>query len=342
MHEPGDILLFTLSAWKETGWTAFKRAFDEAYRIRRKTEQVNDPDPIHFERARALRTLVACGHCDVDFSVSPLITIGPPVLASLPYSGLPRAVLCGSRAPNTVKLLQHACDESRSSRVLLDSQRKRAPYAPMRVEVEAESYAALDGIAKSLNIAFVRTPQSWVLSTVSGSLSEYIGQLEWSAQNELNWEREDFDPEYFRFTPVQRGANKATDVVRLSRYLNPTRLQWEHRLVGDTGSAAVNPDWGRYAILNARRKNSLLYENRRGTLAVARGTPLPILLARSLVLCSGFVPKKVSARLVHSSLPEHYGFDFYDGVPQDVLTVVMQKLGQQHPLEQLAIHDEAR
>ena len=33
MHEPGDILLFCLSAWKEnTRWAAFKKAFDEIHR----------------------------------------------------------------------------------------------------------------------------------------------------------------------------------------------------------------------------------------------------------------------------------------------------------------------
>src|SRR5258708_60524 len=112
MYESGDILLFTLSAWRETSWSAFKKAFDEIYRIRLTTEEISDPEPVHFERARALRTLVGLGHCDVESNGSPSIKVGPPVLAALPYPGLPRAVLCGSRSPSTVRTLQKICSDS--------------------------------------------------------------------------------------------------------------------------------------------------------------------------------------------------------------------------------------
>jgi hypothetical protein len=340
MHEPGDILLFTLSAWKETGWSAFKKAFDEIYKIRLKTEKISDPDPVNFERARALRTLITLGHCDVDFTTSRSVIIGPPALASLPYPGLPRAVLCGSRSPTTVKTLQRICKESRQSlRLILENQRKRGPYAPLRVEVEAESYAALEQAARTLNIPFNRTPQSWVFTAASGSIAEYTGQLEWSSQPEVNWEKEDFDSRHFAFQPAQADAARTMEGIRLCRYLNPTRLQWEYRLVKDDCSASVNPQWGRYAVLNATHQNSLLYDKKLGSLAVAYGAPLPAFIARALVLCSGYVAATVTARVVQSSIPEHYGFDVYAGVPPDVVNAVACKLGQRDPVDALSLQE---
>lgn len=345
VHELGDILLFTLSAWKETGWGAFKRAFDEVYRIRLETEEIRDPDPVHFERARALRTLIACGHCDVDYSSGgSSISIGPPTLASLPYPGLPRAVLCGSRSPTTVKLLQRACSESgQSLRIVVENQRKRAPYAPLRVEIEAESYGALEVLARNFNISFAKTPPCWVFSIASGSVSEYIKQLEWSSPSELNWERQDFVARNLAFVPVNASVTKATTPgIRLSRYLDPTRLQWEYRLICDNRNAAVHPEWGRYAVLSASHQNTLLYDDGSGSLAVARGAPLPFFIARALVLCSGYAAKTVSARIVRSSIPENYAFDVYTGVPQDVVNVITRKLELREPLEPLTIQDVSK
>jgi len=343
MFEPGDILLFTLSAWKETSWGAFKKAFDEIYRIRLTTEEISDPNPVRFERAHALRILVSLGHCDADFSNSRSITIGLPTLALLPYLGLPRAVLCGSRSPMTLATLQTICNDSRKSlRLILGSQRRRAPYAPSRVEIEAESHSALAAAARALNIGFNKTSPAWIFTVISGSLSEYIGQLEWSSQPEVNWDREDFGARHFAFMPVQVGTTSTMRDLRLSRYLNPVRGQWEYRLVKDNRSAGVGAEWGRYAILNANGQNSLLYDARSGSLAVARGTPLPVSVARGLVLCSGYAPTTLKAQAVQSRIPEHYGFDVYAAVPPDVAKVVIDKLGQRDPLDPFFIQEKTR
>jgi hypothetical protein len=341
MHEPGDVLLFALSAWKQTGWSAFKKAFEEIYLIRLSTEEIHDADPIRFERSRALRTLLSLGHCDVDFSGTPSITIASPVLASLPYRGLPRAVLCGSRSPTTVETLQRLYRQSpQSLRILLETQRKRSPYAPCRVEIEAESHAMLERVAETLNIGWVETPPSWLFAEASGSVAEYVAQLEWSSQAEVNWERQDFDPLRFAFVPAPRTANGMQVGMRLSRYLNPVNRQWEHRLIIESRSASVTPEWGRYAVLDANRKSALLYDKKSGSVGVARGTPLPIFVARALALCSGYAPKFLTARFVQSSIPEQYGFDVYDGVPPDVIDVLAMKLGQQVPLDPLSIREE--
>jgi hypothetical protein len=343
MHEPGDILLFGLSAWKQTSWSAFKKAFDEIYLIRLSSEEIRDTGPVHFERSRALRTLVTLGHCDVEFSGTASITIAPPVLASLPYRGLPRAVLCGSWSPTTVETLQKLCSQSpQSLRTILKNQRKWSPYAPCRIEIEAESYAVLRQAVETLNITWLETPQSWLFAEANGSVTEYVAQLDWTSQAEVNWEREDFDPLRFAFVPARGTAGGMQGAMRLSRYLNPVNRQREHRLIIENRSASVNPEWGRYAVLNANRKSALLYDKKSGSVGVARGAPLPIFIARALALCSGYAPNVVMARFVESSIPEHYGFEVYAGVPPDVVDLISMKLGQQVPLATLSIQEERR
>lgn len=330
MHEPGDILLFCLSAWKEnTRWDAFKKAFDEIHRSRLGGQLEKWDEPIHFERNRALKCLAALGHIDVAYNGTPPVVIGPPVIVSLPYPGLPRAVLCGSRSPATVGALQEVCNASgRTVRITLKSQQKRSAYAPKRVELEAESHEAMDKVARSLNIAYLRTPPSWSIVTASGSVAGYIDQLEWSSQPEVNWDRKDFDPSRLAFLPAQQSSTFGSGDLRFSRYVNPVRLQIEYRLIKYNRSANVSADWARYASLSEYAQEVLLYDCESGTVAVPRSAPLPGLIARALAVCSGYAPKFVPRKIVQTSVPERYGFDVYEGVPQDVLAAAVRKLGQ--------------
>ena len=54
--------------------------------------------------------LDALGHCDsiFDSAGEGIVYVGPPTLAALPIPGLPRAVVCGSRSPDTLALLLRA------------------------------------------------------------------------------------------------------------------------------------------------------------------------------------------------------------------------------------------
>lgn len=324
MFDRGDILLFALSAWKETTWSTFKKAFDSLHRVSVGTKNGGEAEPVRFVRARTLRMLLSLGHCDADFSEAGELIIAPPALVALPQPGLPRAVLCGSRSPGTVSTLQRICRESgQELRIAVQRQELKVPYAPTRVEIQAESHAALERCATTLQITCLNVPPAWLQASAAGSAEEYFAALNWTTQPEINWEREDFNPQQLAFYPTQINAK-----LRLSRYKDPIRLQWQHRLIRENMSASIHPDWGRYIILNAESRDVLLYAETTGSVAVPRGASLPSLLARILTLCSGHAAEFVPASLIRPNVGENFGFDLYRNVPPDVFAVVKQKLGQ--------------
>ncbi len=335
MYDDGDSLLFVLSARRETGWIAFKKAFDELYAKRLRRLGSANGEPPRFQRIRAARLLAALGHCDISSKGDSIrLVTAPAALASLPLPGLPQAVLCGARSPETAVATRMACDAlGRAIRLETRSQDSTVEFAPSRIWVEAESRSVLNRLAESLGILQTPIPSAWTIGTMSGSLDDYLASLEWSADREVNWECEDFKPQLLTFdTPsVQR------DEVRLTRYEDPVRLRWVYRLWRGGRSTEVDPLWGRYAILQAVDTRVLLYDPKTCVGAVPRGAPLPTLLSRALTLCSGFAPRFVSRAAIRVKSPERFGFELYTSLPPDVFAVVASKLGHAQAKEPLVL-----
>ena len=63
----GDILLYSLSAWRETSWATFKRCFDEVHRRHVVMSNREEQEAAFYYRWRALRLLSSLGHVDVRF-----------------------------------------------------------------------------------------------------------------------------------------------------------------------------------------------------------------------------------------------------------------------------------
>jgi hypothetical protein len=333
MCDDGDALLFIISAWRKTKWPTFVKAFDQLHARKLKGQGSIGNEPLRYLRFRAARLLVSLGHCDADFrDENRYIIVAPAVLSSLPTPGLPRAVLCGARSPETTVVLRKACVKiGKAIRLEIKSQDNSAPFAPSRIEFEGESNEVLHHLAEELRIPYMPIPPSWAVAKVSGSLLEYLESLQFAQQKEVNWDREDFDPECLRFSP----PSLESEGLRLSRYHDPVRLQWIYRLWQGQMNAAVDPSWGRFAILQAAGRQVLRYNNTTGVVAVPRGTPLPPLLSRSLALCSGYAPQFVNPSAVEGHTAERFRFEFYIGVPVDVLALVASKVGQQDPMAQL-------
>jgi hypothetical protein len=328
MPDSGDLLLFALSAWREASWSAFRNAFDGLYLRRIEAGEEAESEPIQHLRWRAALVLDVLGHCDVASGPEGRrLYAAPAALAALPVPGLPRAVLCGARSPATAAEVEQACIEfAGTGRVTMQPQNRLHPYAPSRIEVEADSDQALRRLAEMLGLMYISAPAAWRILELSPSVDEYIASLEWTREPEVNWPRRDFDRARLRFS--NPAASSEGSGLRLSSYTHPGGFRWLHRLWQNGSSANADPAWARYAVLKAAQEQVLLYDPRRGTVAVPRGTPLPRLLARGLALCSGSAPAFIPRDLVRQGSPEQHGFDRYAGVPPDVFAVVAAKLGQ--------------
>lgn len=325
MLDTGDTLLFALSAWRRCSWLQFRRAVDALQMHPATQPQVaSEPDPGH--RREAARILEALGHCDVQFDAGAgAIVTAPSVLARLPLAGLPRAVLCGSRSPDTLRAVRGtAAAAGRSLRVQNLSQAARAPFAPARIEIQAASDAALQKVAERLGVTYQPYPPAWSLGSMAGSLEDFMARLQWSCRPDLNWDRVDFDPAQLCFS----GRRQHGAPLVLSRYQDPLRGQpvfWAWR--GDECAPVDDPSLGRYAVLAASGRLAISYDPVACTLAVPATVPLPRLLARAACLCSGL------ACSIEEQPPPAAGvtsprFQLYSSIPPDVHQAIAIKLGQ--------------
>lgn len=315
MHSAGDVLLFAVAARRELTWSSFSGAL----------EAVFVPDESVGTDVTHVRSAVgALGDSLAHWDVVPRdgtarICIAPPALAALPRPGLPAAVLCGSRSPDTLPALAAACDREG---VLLRSTRQDRVhrYAPSLIEITAESHGAISGVATRLHIPYEPEPTAWTLAAVCGSLDGYLGSLDWTVGPDLNWNRRDFDPIGQRFTLRQEDPEVG---LRLTAYRHPDGWAREDRLWRGNEFAVVDRNWARFAVLAERSVSVCRYDHRAGTLSVPRQLPLPKVVARSLALCSGRSPASEPGNGI--------GRVTYAEVPSSIADALTRKLGQHCP-----------
>jgi hypothetical protein len=321
MYDVGDALLFTVSAWRECTWGQFRDAFDELH-LRWLAAAGSGREQGSQVRIRAARTLENLGHMDLLFEGSEgTVAVGPPVLAQIPVPGLPRAVLCGSRAPESVDRLRDACRDNGEVWVLCERQVGRDPFAPARIELRGTSTDVLHDVAERLRVAHEPVAPAWSLLSASASLEAYRESLSWREDTDLNWRREDFDPGELRFGPVRQTG----DLV-LSRYIDPVRGTWRFWLWRGQERAEVDdPSWARFAVLSSAGQRALTYDAREGSLAVPASVPLPRLLARAMALTSGYAPSTINR-------PDgKFGsrrYQVFPGVAADTFDACARKTGQ--------------
>lgn len=326
-----DRLLYVLSARSKVPWPAFKQFYDRLCVV----EQAGTSDgDANRERLRTMRALDALGHADFFFDEAGGGVYGaPPVLAALPVSGLPEAVLCGARAPETLDNLRSACGEEIGAvEIETTSHPDAPPLVPARLAVQAESDEALERVAGRLKIPYLHVPPARTLLEFAGGLGDYRTSLPRPHKGTLNWKRKDFDPHRLQF----RQAEEEVTGFCLSECFDPGQGgRSRHFLFKDGERAEVDRDWGRYELLYRTSVNVLHYDPRRFLFAVPASAPLPRLLARALALCSGYAPRFIPCMQLDVRSPETWGFNLYGRVPPDIAKAIATKVAQ--PLQQVTL-----
>ena len=310
----GDRLLFAVSARRRLSWRSFADILDAVF----------VPDDGVGTDTKQVRSTVASlgsslGHWDVIPDASTAwICIASPSFARLPWPGLPRAVLCGARSPDTLAEVYRAA-RAEGAMVQTSPQAHMNPYAPTRIEVAAESTEGLSRVAAALSLRWEPAPAAETLALVSGSVAGYVASLTWSSEPDIDWTRRDFDPDQLRLVRATGSAQRSSQLT-LSAYENPAGWARQDRLWRGERSALADRDWGRFAVLAELGRFITAYQHRDGTFTVPRQVPLPAIPARALALCSGKPPRAETG--------QGLGIHTYLDVPAGIATTVLQKLGQ--------------
>jgi hypothetical protein len=306
-------LLFAISARRQLSWRSFSEVLDEIF----------VPDGRVGTDVKQVRSAVAAlgsslGHWDViPEGQSASIYIAPPAFAVLPRPGLPTAVLCGSRSPDTLAVVTRA-GKAAGVIVRQAAQEHLHSYAATRIEITADSHDPLERLADMLSIGYSHQPAASALAIACGSITDYVAFLPWCTDADLNWLRRDFDPEHLRFVSRPEGATR--DGLVLSAYEHPSGWARQERLWRGDQSAIADRDWGRFAVLADRGINVYGYDHTVGTVSVPRQVPLPTIPARALGLCSGRPPRVEPG--------EGLGSNIYADVPAAIARTLAGKLGQ--------------
>ena len=323
---PGDVLLYAVSAERDVAWDRFKRIVDAMCapdnRLANEMKHV---------RTEAVEVGSMLGHWDaVHTGTDRRIAVAPPVLARLPWPGLPRAVLCGSRSPDTIGEVREVC-ASFNGLSLSASAQIHHPYAPMRLEISGESEEQLIAAGSELSVCYDPNPAAWAIAQASGTVEGYLEALAWEEREDLNWDRREFNPELLRFgTPTDVADSRR---LRLFAYSHPSGWDWRDWLWDGSASADADRSWGRYCVLASVGRSVLCYDRREGVAIVPRQVPLPKLLARALTLSSGEAPELVPGSGI--------GRRAYSSVPYAIFEAVAGKLHQDQPRRlSPAIHEK--
>ncbi|HMP90811.1 MAG TPA: hypothetical protein PJ991_11460 [Kiritimatiellia bacterium] len=173
-----------------------------------------------------------------------------------------------------------------------------------------------------LGIRYVAIPPAWSLMHWSGMLSDYEANASFDIPEGLNWTRFDFD-----VTSLDFGRNRTDAHPRYSRYRNPTTNLPLHVFFRDGRGAAVDLNWGRYLLLNARGITVTAYDQRRFRLYVPVRAPIPGVVARTVCLCSGKPPIYRSIeRLVRGI--DCQDWLMFEDVPPPIALSALSKVGQ--------------
>ncbi len=275
-------------------------------------------DDIDWHRRTTESNLEALSICDFEFRDRQTVQSCPPYLGLLPHAGFPVAVLFGARTPSILQRLRAAARERRREASFEVSEQPGFPLLPHRISIQTKDIPAMRAIAEAASISLLGTTPSWLLLSYAHAVEAHAAILSWKASTpDLNWRRDDFDIQSLSFSGI------SPDTPRLTRYRHP---QQKHRhvyyLVDGERSAEVEPTWARYYILHRYNENMLLYDEQCAIALLPASLPLPRLLGRGLVMCSGFAPQEV---------PAHDGrrLRAFVQVPQSHAELLACKLGQQ-------------
>jgi hypothetical protein len=315
MMEAGEALLYVLSANGALPWQRLKEVVEELRQGRVASESAK------ILRSKAAYAIDSLGHGEFSEREGVLtLSVCRPTLIRLPTKQI-STVVAGARSQ---KSLARWSEEARklNMEMIVDSQPGELGFFyPQRLIFRSSDLDCHKRLAILNEAQFNPQPASWLIGNASCALGDAVDSWQWKPMAELNWPRHSFDPVRCYFW----GKGDDSD-VQLTRYEDVTRGGFLFRVRSGPLCADVTPEWGRFWLFAKIGHRVVDYDESTFTFSHPRTVPLPKLIARALVLCSGQMPT------VRSYPTDGDGGRslrlIYPGIPKKIALLLARKLGQ--------------
>lgn len=312
---PLELALHVVTARRMVDWSVWRETYESVMSFRQSSSNLSP--------SQGLMLLDNLGHLETCvLSGSLKIAAAPAVLARLPRAGLPTAVLCGGRSPQTEIKIEKSMSMG-CSRLIISNDATEVQLSPRRFFVQGEEETDLIKTAGACGIHYAEVPPAWSLAHSTVDTEQYLASLTWRHEPEPELPAREFLTDEMTFSV----KGLPSPEFRLLRYF-PRRLPPYFEARNGEQAARIDRDWGIYAALHAHGRNCLIYDWRHKIIAVPASAPLPRLIGRSLSLCSGLPPSWLAAKEAGWKQPEPNGYHVYPSIPHAISELLFKKLGQ--------------
>ncbi|MDD5361400.1 MAG: hypothetical protein PHN88_04660 [Ignavibacteria bacterium] len=266
------------------------------------------------------------------FYESRQIYICPPQLFLIPSQYGRKAIITGARNEELIqKINKYSKKLDIKFNIVNQNDKKNEFLLPNIISLFSFSNdskrdeSKLYDLSKKCDIAFNKDIFNQIgFMIMSSSVNEYrdfmFSNME-SPKEDYPWGRYIFNSETFTFDPnYTDNFNKELSLVeyRLDYKLNQ-KLWMSNKCFN------INKTWGRYLVLKRMGKNVILYDKKNEILAIPVLLPLPLLLAKALVMLSGEIPPRQFINYCN----KNFLYYLYKNIPESIARHISGiKLGQ--------------
>jgi hypothetical protein len=328
-HSEGNMLISYLSLKKKTTAKDFYSAFEQLHSKYFGNMTQNDNFNYSKIKKTSLKFFDYLGYLDYEYETKTII-VNPPQLIFIPASKGRKVLLIGERNES---LMNKIIEKSPAFDLQVEIQRQFQSNEDLLLPdvVTLKSFGSeknlfgeknLIAFAKELNIIFNHAEVLQVsLQQLCGNINEYekevLSKQEKLTFEDWDWTRYQFNPETLQLEQSSGDFDKTFSLLEYR--LRP--WEYHHRLWVDHKCYNVDVNWGKFLVLKRAKKNVILYDSESEKVAIPTSLALPKLLAKSIMLSSGFAP-------VYKNIEGNH-YRVYQNIPSIFIKNLFDKLEQQ-------------
>lgn len=303
----------------------FFRAFEFYYSKEFSEQQVNSNFNLTKLKRASLNFYDFIGILDYDYETKSIV-LNPPQFIFIPTTQGRKVLLIGARDSALIEtIIQNAPKHNSQVEITKQFSSNERLLLPDVITIKAfqkpnDKYGenSLKALAEELKIKFSYDYFLQIaLLNFSADINSYEGTLQEIDEKDYDWARYIFNPDELKFQKSET-ENFDKSFSLLEYKLN--EYTYQHKLWKNNKCYQVDKNWGRFLALKHFNKNIILFDRSSNRVAIPILTPLPRLLAESIMLLSGFAPnlKEIEGKL----------YRIFENVDSVLIQNLFMKLGQ--------------